>query len=282
MRQLTTNDILNHPRFSSARRAHIDALVTFMAGDRLVGRLMRDVTAIFTRAMIVGFHAAYDPDDRSTWATPGQIRAEVVERGLASARRVDDVLARFRQAKLLTSVLPSADNRVRILRPTQQLIAYDRDHLAIYHRVLLALYPGRGYEWTLREDGDVHLAFRRASFHTMRPTRTFTRDEPMMLFLSRDGGYLALLLVAQSELSPDGPPLSYTSVAAQAGVSRTHIRNLFGEAEARSYVQLGDRRRPIRLLPALWEAYDRFLADMAADQDAAARWVFADPDDPAG
>jgi len=271
----TAEEILAHPRFAEARRAHVDALVGLFAGDRFVTRLMIDAGTITLRGLLVGFHAAYDEKDPTTWATPGQFRKHMVERGLASARRVDDMIARFRQARYVESVVSRADNRVHILKPTERLIAHDCDHLAAYHRFLLDLYPGRGYEWTLGKDIRVQLAIRKALFYAMPQAMAFMRHVPIMMFLARDAGYLAFLLVAQAEFA-DSEGLSFASIAHRLGVSRTHIRNLFVEAEAAGYVRLGPKpSRPVEIMPALRSAYDLFLADVQADQDKIAQIAFA-------
>jgi DNA-binding MarR family transcriptional regulator/DNA-binding transcriptional regulator YhcF (GntR family) len=272
----TAAEILAHPRFAAARRAHVDALVGLFAGDRFVTRLMADAGAIALRGLLAGFHAAYDESNRATWATPGQVRKLIAERGLASPRRVDDLLARFRQAGYVVPGASPNDRRVRILRPSERLLAHDRDHLAVYHRFLHDLYPERGYEWALRKDARVQLAVRRAAFHALPQAFAFMRHRPFMLLLSRDAGYLAFLLVAQATLSGGEHRPSFTAVAEPLGVSRTHVRNLFVEAEAAGYVRLGRGGGGlVEIMPSMWEAYDRFLADVEADQDAIAQTAFA-------
>ena len=276
MQSKTADEILAHPRFAEARRAHIDALVGLFAGDRFVTRMMADAGVITLRGFLAGFHAAYDENDRTTWATPGQLQKLIVERGFASARRLDDLMARFRQAGYVVSVMSPVDKRIRILRPTERLLAHDRAHLAVYHRFLHDLYPDRGYDWALRQDPRVQLAIRKAAFYALPQALAFMRHVPIMMFLARDAGYLAFLLAAQAELSDRDRGPSFTSMSADLGVSRTHIRNLFVEAEAAGYVRLGRKRsRQVEIMPPLWEAYDRFVADVQADQDTIAQIAFA-------
>jgi hypothetical protein len=273
---ITAEDILAHPRFTAARRAHIDALVALFAGDRFVTRMMTDAGVITLRALLTGFHAAYDENDRATWATPGQLQKLIVQRGLASARRLDDLMARFRHAGYVRSIVPPSDNRIRILTPTDRLLAHDRDHLAVYHRFLFDLYPERGYDWTLRPDLRVQLALRKVGLFALPQAMAFMRHQPVMMFLARDAGYLAFLVVAQAQLSGRSHVVSFASMSRELGVSRTHIRNLFMEAEAAGYVRCNPKPgQAVEILPLLWEAYDRFLADVQADQDAIARIAFA-------
>lgn len=185
------------------------------------------------------------------------------------------MLARFRQENYIVPVAPAADKRMRILRPTDRLIAHDRDHLATYHRFLLDLYPGRGYEWTIGKDPRAQVAIRKAALRDTPQAMAFMRHAPFMMFLARDAGYLAFLLVAQAELADSAETMSFTEIARRLGVSRTHIRNLFLEAEAAGYVRLGDPGTPVTILPALWRAYDHFLADVQSAQDEIAQIAFA-------
>ena len=272
----TAEEILAHPRFAAARRAHIDAVVGLFADDRAVTRLMLDAGTIVLRGFLVAFHAVYDENNRTTWATPGQVREHIVRRGLASPRRVDALIARFRQTRYVETIVSPVDKRVRILRPAERLIAHDRDHLAVYQQFLRDLYPDRGYEWTVRRDPQVHLAIRRAAFYAQPQALAFMRHAPFMMFLARDAGYLAFLLAAQAEFADAEQSVSFTSIAGRLGVSRTHIRKLFVEAEAAGYVRLHQqRRRAVEIMPLLWQAYDHFLADVQADQDVITQIAFS-------
>ena len=279
MAGITAAKILAHPRFAAARSAHLDAVVRMFRADRFTTRMMSDVGMIMLRGFLVGLHVGSDVADRATWATPGNVRRALIGRGLASPRRVDDLLARFRQAGYVVPTPAPGDRRVKLLVPAERLIAHDRAHLAAYHRFLLELFPGRGYEWILGQDAEAHRAIRRAAIRNQPQATSALRHEAMRLFLARDAGYLALLLIAQAQLSGgDGP--TWSSMADDLGVSRAHLRTLFAEAEAAGYVRLlAGRKRPVDILPALWTAYDAFLAEVEADQDAIAQAAFKDAEE---
>ena len=273
---LTPEDILSHPRFGEARSRHVDEAVKLFKGDRFVTRMMADAGVIMLRGFLVGFHFAFDAGDPSTWATPGNLRRALVERGLASPRRFSDMIGRFLQVGLVTFSPSPADRRSKVFAPTEQLVAHDRDHLAAYHTFLLHLFPGRGYEWILSRDEAAHRAIRVSAIHDLPRAGSALTHPAMRLFLARDGGYLALLLVLQAHLlERDGP--TWTAMSEALGASRSHLRSLFAEAEAAGYVCL-DGRRPVNISPLLWSAYDDFLSGVEADQDAIAQVAFASLD----
>ena len=272
---VTAVEILGHSRFTDARAAHVDAVVGLFKTDPLAMRMMADAGIIILRGFIVGFHFAFDPEDRATWPTPGNVRRMLVERGLASPRRVDDLLARFRHAGYVEATPAPDDRRVTILTPTAQVIAHDRHHLAAYHRFLLDLFPGRGYEWVHGEDASIHRRIRISGLRDLPRALSVLKHDAVRLFLGRDAGYLALLLVIQADLS-GSRDLTWSSMSNDLNVARSHLRTLFSEAERAGYVRLrsgGDG--PVEILPPLWAAYNQFLAEIEADQDAIAQAAFS-------
>ncbi|WP_139234361.1 hypothetical protein [Methylobacterium pseudosasicola] len=117
---------------------------------------------------------------------------------------------------------------------------------------------------------------RRAAFRRLTQAMTFRHHPPMMMFLARDAGYLAFLLLAQAQITGRERDLSFTEMSADLGVSRTHIRNLFREAEAAGYVRLNIRGTcPVEITPSLWASYERFLADVQVGQHVIAQVAFA-------
>ena len=166
----TKEDILAHPVFATAKRAHIDSLVEYFVREPAQVRLMLDAGAITLRGFLVALRARYDPGDRANWPTLGLIQKFVAERRLASARRLADLVARFREIGYVASASAPSDRRVKILTPTEKLLAHDAEHLDLYQRFLHHLYPGRGYDRLAREDRRFYFAFRKASLpRSIRP-----------------------------------------------------------------------------------------------------------------
>jgi hypothetical protein len=274
----TADEILADPRFADASQAHVNAMIEVFAGNRFLIRLMKDAACLKTAALLVGFHAMYDQKDRTTWATPGRIRGLVAREGLASVRRMDDLIARLLHTRYVTSISNESDRRTRILRPTELLLSLDRVYLAALHRPLHLLYPERGHRRIVAQDIWLHLAIRRMELFALPTAKPYiSRHQGITFFLTRDAGYLAFLLVAQAAQQLNGAGLSYTEIAQRLGVSRTHIRNLFVDAEAGGYIDLSENRgRVSKIRPRLWDAFHIFLAETQARRDAIAQMAFAE------
>jgi hypothetical protein len=272
----STDEILAHPRFEDARDALVDEFVDLFADSPFLTRLIADAGCLMLAAVLVGMHANHDENDRATWATHGRVQELVADRKLASLRRLDDLIGRFRQTGYIESIPTASDKRVRILRPTELLLSHDCAYLAVYHRFLHRLYPDRGYDWSTRLDSRVHLAVRKISFHAQPMAAAFVRHPIMMVFLARDAGFMLPLLAIQSARA--GAPVdaaSFTTIARRVGVSRTHVRNIFTDAAAAGFVSLDGEAGTVRLLPRFWPAYDRGVADMESACDAIAQRAFA-------
>jgi len=270
--RVTAKEILSHVKFREARRTLVDTLVALFTESRPAARLMSNAATMLLRALIVTHYAAFDETDRRTWGTPSILRQHLAERGFASPRHTDNLIARFVRLGYVEPLVSPIDRRTRILQPTGTLLALDREHLAAHHRFLDDLYPGRGYGWTAAPSEGMHLAIRSASFDARPFGRALSRS-PMSEFLMRDAGYPALLLAAQAELSSAPASLSLSGIADRLHVSRTHVSNLFAEAEEHGLVSMRSRAGP-QLTPRLRTAYDEFIADVSSEQDEIAQRAF--------
>jgi len=277
---MSAEEILAHPRFAEARRAHIDGFADVFTRDAFQLRLLVDTGCLVLAALLVALHAAHDENDRATWATLSRLQGLVAGHGLSSPRHLADLIARFRATGYLRSEASATDRRVRLLKPTEALIAKDRTRTAVMHRALHILYPDRRYAAVVSEDPIAHLVLRKTGFLMMPTAIGYMHRHPaIMAFMARDAGYVALLLVIQAMLS--GPErasesLNYKSIAGRLRVSRTHIRNLFADAEAAGHVRLSKTGGNIaELRPRFLRAFDRFLADQESCRDAVGQAALA-------
>ena len=156
--------------------------------------------ALKTIALLVGFHAIYDRDDLTTWATPGRIRKLVAQEGLASLRRLDDLIAQLLHTRHITAVSNESDRRIRILRPTELLLSLDRVYLAALTGRCTCFIQRRAIGGSWRKTcGSISLSAE-WSFALSTAETFISRHPGIAFFFKRDAGYLAFLLVAQAAL----------------------------------------------------------------------------------
>jgi hypothetical protein len=248
----------------------VEGFTGFFEKDPFLVRLLLDSSRLTIVALLSGFDSAYDEADRATWPTLGAFQDILEATKLASRRQVTDILARFRHIGYVRFVPNPGDRRTRLIRPTELLLERDRLYVGALLQPLNILYPGRGYSPALAYDATFHRAFRKAGLLLLPHATSFMHRNPLIMsMLARHAGYLAFLLVVRATLAGDEQGTSFSAIADRLGVSRTHIRVLFAEAERDHYVGLGGKGgRSITILPPLWDAFDRFLGDLESGHDA--------------
>jgi DNA-binding MarR family transcriptional regulator len=274
-RPLSAADILAHPDFPSARRLHIDDMLELFS-DKSLNRMIVEQARLFVSGLLMGLYASYREDDRQTWPTASRIAEHMTRLQFATSRRANAMITRLIDTGYVTKEPSKTDGRVQVLTPTRKLLDYDRAYLRALYRPLALLFPDRGYRPAIDSDPQFHLAWRRVVFrHLNLPASFFKRHPAIEIFTHRDSGYTILLMALRTEI--EGMPAqrklrTFSGIATHLGVSRTHVRNLLLEAQAANL--LNTERRgggDYVLLPALWQAYDGYVADQSANMDAIAR-----------
>lgn len=141
---VTASAILAHPNFPAARRVFIAEQTKVYAIDTFPGRFGADVGRVTTLAIIVCLYANYDPADRDTWPTLNKLKTTVARFGFASPRLIDAFVARLVRTGDLKLQKQPGDSRVRLIRPTEELLAWDREWIAAHYAALETLYPDPG------------------------------------------------------------------------------------------------------------------------------------------
>jgi DNA-binding MarR family transcriptional regulator len=265
----TSEEILAHPRFAAARNAFVEAVLTLHEGDLFRSRLLVEAIRQVTFNLIVSLHLRHDAADRSTWATPHRLKDEIRRFGLASARRIDALLARLVSYGYVESHPSEQDGRVRLLTPTAKMMSLDREWLFYHHVPLHVMFPEPGYPEPIARDAAFQRAHRLVALEfSAKGADILARNPAVMRFMNRDSGVLILIKLIQMHAAGNGKGLSYHDIGLRFGVSRTHVRLLLEDVAQHGDVSLSGRaRRLVELQPSILRAFDHFLAEAMSGHD---------------
>lgn len=268
----SAEEILAHPDFPAARALFVAEHAKVYEAGTFPAQLGADVGRVTTLAIIVCLSAAYDPADRATWPTLNRLKDTVARFGFASPRLIDDFVARLAQTGYVEMERQPEDSRVRLLKPTERLLAWDREWMAAHFAPLDHLYPDPGYGPPGRRDPAfqaVHAAAALAAFDAII-AMTWSNLE-IVFFLSATSALVILLsFFAMGGADPESRlrESDLGPLAPRFGVSRSHVRNILTVAQERGFVaRFGPRNAFLRLTPRWTTAFDRFIADSLAQSD---------------
>jgi DNA-binding MarR family transcriptional regulator len=268
----SSEEILSHPRFSFARNEFVKAILALHEHKPFLNRLLLEASRTVLAAVIMCLYAVYDEADPETWPTLSLVMQAMAVYGLASSRRVQDLVSGLVKAGYLERRPLPQDRRVRILTPTGKMIAQDQDFLVSHYLPLEILFPEPGYARIMNRDVAFQLKHRLVSRDLFALSAQIMASNPiMMLFMSRDAGVMILLKMIQMAAGSTGArraSFSYSEIGDRFGVSRTHVRNLLTDAEGMELVRLTKAGgRFVEVTPKLMQAFDRFVADSMSGFD---------------
>lgn len=267
----SAEEILSHPRFPVARDAMLDAMLGLYEHEPFLNRLLLEVGRNVLFVVIMCLHARFDEDEPATWPTLRLIKQEMTGFGLASPRRIADLVSRLIKTGYLEQRSLVRDRRLRILTPTQKMIAQDQDWLVSHYVPLQVLYPEPGYRHIMQRDPAFQQRQRLVAASLFPfAAQLMARNPTMLLFMAREAGMMMLIkLLRLAGSSADAVcEISYSDIGGRFGVSRTQVRKLLLEAEAKGLLHLARGSGPfVRLTPALIQAFERFIADTMAGHD---------------
>lgn len=267
----SAEEICAHQRFPAARNALLQSMLGLYEHEPFLNRLLLEVGRNVLFTVLMCLQARYDEHDPATWPTLRLLTQSMSGFGVASPRRIADLVSRLVKTGYLEQVSSPVDRRIRILMPTGKMIAQDQDWLVSHYIPLQVLYPDPGYAPIMRRDP----AFQRT--HRLVAASLFpyaaqilTRNPTMMQFMTREGGVMILIKLLQLV----GPgtettrPISYSDIGARFGVSRTQVRKLLQQAEQSGLMHVTrGKGQLVQLTPSLVQAFDRFIADTMAGHD---------------
>lgn len=262
---LSIDAILSHPRLPEARRAYIERHLALYGRDPFLTRLLIESGRFVVFKVVLALDAAQDPSRRETWLTMARLKQELAIFGFTSERQTDYLVARLRAVGFLDRVMPDEDRRLRILKPTETMLAHDRDWLLALMEPLVALEPHTDYGLASRNDPAFQIVFRRVALLSLPlGAKLFATIPEMLLFFNRAAGHMvltALLHAAMAEPDRLYAPVPFAEVGERFGVSRTHVRGLLVAAQRAGLVRIHARGGHfVEILPRLWASFDRGMA----------------------
>lgn len=259
---LAANAILDDPRFPEARLAYVDAVLELYATKPPLVELMRDAARIMTYGIVMSYWGGYRAEIPSTWLTVSRLKTTLADFKSASDRQIDHILLRLIDTGFVTLRQPEADTRMRIILPTQVMIAHDLEWLRAHYIPLACLHGEDAYALAIGCDPDFHPQLRAASIplfpHIAR--NVLSQNTAMTRFLNRAVGILALMKVVRALARREAAGPSYGEIGEAFGVSRTHVRGIFASA-ARHGEAIIEPRGRFSIAPPLLRGFDRLVAD---------------------
>jgi hypothetical protein len=261
---LSYDEIAQHPRMAEARKLYLDRFLALYGDDPFMARLMIETGRFLVYHAAVVLHAGQDPARRETWFTVGRLKREMSVFGMASDRQIDHLVGRLTSVGFLTVHRAEQDRRVRILKPTEKMLAHDRAWLAAHYAPLTVVSRYNDYEPVMGEDPAYQLLHRQeATAFFPFAGKLLAMAPDLLLFFHHAGGHMvsASLLRAAMEAPDALAAVPYADVGDRFGISRTHVRAILTEAQDAGLVRLDGRGgHRVEILPRLWTSYDRGLA----------------------
>lgn len=267
------SEIRSHPSFQEAHDCLVDGLLSLYANNRVLLRGLTEFVRAVSFMVIVCLDALADTEDPESWVTLSRLRGSLKTMGIDDARRISNIVNGLELDGYLTREISAVDRRTYILKPTEKMLAADRDWLAVFHAPLALLYPEEpAFKAALALDPVYQAAYRRISLSTLGLANKISQSNPIIgFFLGHNVGIRVLMALASMVRGrPDQRTLPgfYTAAADRAGVSRTHVSNLMQESADRGYVALSTPAgQYVEMLPLLQHALAQWISDSLSGVD---------------
>lgn len=272
----SATEIRNHPRFQEAHDTLVDELLSLYGDDRRLVRSLMEFVRAVTFMVIVCLDALSDSEDPATFVTMARLREALAMMGITDARRITDLVNGLELDGFLTREVSPTDRRAHLLKPTEKMLAADREWLAAFHAPLALLYPDEPtFQAAMARDPAYQAAYRRISMSTLGFAEKISSGNPVIGFFLGHNVGIRVLMVLAAEVRGKTPARTqagfYTNAAERASVSRTHVSNLMQAAADRGLVALSSPAgRFVEMLPPLQEAVAQWIADSLSGVDLVA------------
>ncbi|HYE47550.1 MAG TPA: hypothetical protein VEA44_17425 [Caulobacter sp.] len=277
---LSAETILRHPLFDDAVSLLIDGLARLHGDDRRLVRGLFEYDRAVTFMLAICIAMNEREDDPATWLTVASLDDGAAQLDIGTPRRVRRLVEDMRADGYLLDAGAAGDRRRHRLRPSERMLAIDREWVAVFHEPLALLAPGEPrYRAAVARDPAYHRDYRRVALSTLEVARRTVSQHPAVdSFLHQASGARVLTTLMQATRGAAGgwsPPGFFTLAAERNAATRVHVRNMLRAAARAGYVEISDdaRVRPTQHLRADfagWAADSLSSTDLASALSAMA------------
>ena len=269
----SAESLMRHPRFDDAVSMLIDRLADLYGGDR---RLVRDLfeydrAVTFMLAICIAMNER--DEEPATWLSLAKLAEGAARMGIGPARRVRRMVEEMRGDGYLLFEPMAGDRRRHRLRPSERMLAIDREWVAAFHEPLALLMPEEPrYRAAVARDPAYHRSYRRVALQTLEIARQTIAGHPAVdSFLHQASGARVLTTLMQSTRdNPDGwsAPGFYTVAAERSATTRVHVRNMLRAAARAGHVEITEAPDVrVRATQLLRDDFMRWAADSLSSTD---------------
>jgi hypothetical protein len=269
----TAEELMRHPRFDAAVSNLIDGLATLYGEDRRLIRELSEYKRAVTFMLAICIAAGEREEDPETWLTVAKLVQLAEIMAIGPARRVRRYVEEMRADGHLIDTPMAEDRRRHRLRPTEAMLAIDREWVAVFHAPLARLFPEEPrYQAAVSQDPAYHHYYRARSLMTLAMAReTMVEHPPVDSFLHQAGGARILATLLQSARdNPEGwtEPGFYSLAAERSATTRVHVSSMLRNAAAAGYVEIAEGQGArVRATPLLADDFRIWTADSLATTD---------------
>jgi hypothetical protein len=265
------------PGFQQAMLSAMQSNLALYAGDRRRNLLVNDRARLILGTLALHLYWAPLPGQSGAGLTTSRVREFATRTGLCSPNRAAAMIALMRWGGYLERDDRAADGRMRLLAPTEKLLAL---HRARWTRMLeaagCALPIAAEASRRVEEPGFVPVFAVAQTRGFLGGFRFLANSPEVRPFMDRDCAALILFAVLVAQEDGSAPPASVSGLARRFGVSRPHVAKLLRDAESAGLIAA---REPAALNRLARNSLERFLATNFLFNEACAKATLSALDD---
>ncbi len=232
-------------------------------GKRLLNLIINDRGRFAASLIALDLH--FRREANGIGLTSGRLKQLLFETGVCSPTRAGALLALMQLGNFVRPARPTRDRRVRELKPTEKLIASQRERWRCQLESAGMFLPHAAAALEHLDDDDFLGAMVRACAGYFYGGFRMTAGVPdITLFAARQGGmFVVVSLLAEADgealAGTQAVRISVSELARRTGTSRTHIIKLLNDAAAEGLLER-PAQSEVRLTPRFVDAAHDFFA----------------------